>query len=689
MKRIFLIALILLFALPMPRVSLAACDCSFDVSRTPTTDSSGGAPDVGLVVHDPGTTPGDFVLCAIRYDNFSHGVQPPDSTWADLIDLQLPDGSGVSLFQQFYPGSYATALFQNDSGLSAENWSSACTAQSYRSAIDGIVTAASGAASSSAIAPAVMITQTLDELVNVFAAAGATTISSPSFGSIVSQQNSFAPSIGIVTSTNPIVSPTSTNNVHLSTAQVNGGISAALKCGQPPTPVATATATATATGTSGATPTATATPAVQINHIVVILMENHSFDNLFGTFPGARGTTSATLHTGGSYALTHAPNQYATDMGHTYGNALTDENGGAMNGFDLVGGCLSTDSPPYQCLSQYHQSDKPNLWTLAQDFALGDNFFQSMNGPSLPNHMFTLAASSFNINSNGNQVGTTDSWGCDAPLKASDCTAANVPSLQCTGVGTCPSCAGVTTSAFVSRLGLSSIYPCLTQPSILDEMNTAAITWKYYGIIAKGTSGYYWTTPNIFIDSTNGTANWTSHVVSDSTFDADASSGNLPQVSFITTASGWSFHAPAPLCTGENYVVDKLNAIAAGGSTQWNHTIVVLTWDEWGGTYDHVAPPVIDGLGLGIRVPILVISPYSLAGNVIHTQGSFESIVKQIEETYGLPSLGNRDVTATDLSAYLDYTQSPISSSVFSAANMPQRPLSGQPVVCQPASSAP
>ena len=115
----------------------------------------------------------------------------------------------------------------------------------------------------------------------------------------------------------------------------------------------------------------------------------------------------------------------------------------------------------------------------------------------------------------------------------------------------------------------------------------------------------------------------------DTQFDTDAAAGNLPQVSWITTADGYSDHSPAPICTGENYVVDKLNAIAAGPSSQWLHTIVVLTWDEWGGLYDHVAPPFVDNLGLAC-VPIIVISAVFGKRGDSHPGRVQFSIVKQI-----------------------------------------------------------
>ena len=126
-------------------------------------------------------------------------------------DFQLADGSGLSIFLQYYPpGSYPTATFENDSGLTAENWSYACVAESYRYGIDGVVTAlASLAASTTANAPADPIAHSLDLLLNIFAADGATVMSAPAFGSIQTQENSYGPGRWLVSSSDPTLSPTS------------------------------------------------------------------------------------------------------------------------------------------------------------------------------------------------------------------------------------------------------------------------------------------------------------------------------------------------------------------------------------------------------------------------------------------------------------------------------------------------
>jgi len=679
-----LLPFLVLFSLPWSTVVWAQvlcplCDCSFDAISGSTTASTGGNLNTSIAIADPGVHVGDSVLCLVGYDSYLHGINAIDNTWTNLGNLQLPDGSGESLLLQNYPGSYPTASFQNLSTLIAENWSAICVASSYRASLDGLVTSLANAASTTATAPKVVIDQTLTSLFNFCSTPGTITFSSPTLGSLVTQQHAFGPSVAVANSRDAIVSPTSANQITLSTSAVSGCISAAFKCGPNPTATATATATptatatgATATATATATPTATASPTGSITNIVVIEKENRSYDNYFGTFPcsgGPCGVSTATLSTGATYALTRGMDTTSTDFDHDYIPFITDIDGGLMDGFDKAPWCTSTSTPPYGCLIQQVQADIPNYWTLATNYALGDNMFPDIIGPSQPNHLAMLFASSFFDISNTWNNGTTQSWGCDAPLKASDCTAANVPGPQCTGAGTCPTCTA-TTSAYVQLLGQTpnTKYPCFTQTSLMDEAATASVSFKWYGDITFGDTGYYWTAPDELIRFTNGTANWTSHVVASTQFTTDADAGTLPQIAWVTPDLAHSEHPLEGICTGENWTMNLLNHLFAG--PQGAHTAVFIVWDESGGLYDHVNPPVIQSVGAnrlsaGPRVPVLVVSPYAratggVAANVIHTQVLFSSIVRQIENQFGLPRLGGHDSTVNDMSSFLNLNQTPI-----------------------------
>ena len=147
-------------------------------------------------------------------------------------------------------------------------------------------------------------------------------------------------------------------------------------------------------------------------------------------------------------------------------------------------------------------------------------------------------------------------------------------------------------------------------------------------------------------------------VVPESTFVGDSKSGRLPAVSWVTPPVGQSDHPPASICGGENWTVELVDALEH--SPQWRSTAVVLTWDDFGGFYDHVPPPHVDIYGLGPRVPAIVISPWARRGYVDHTTLEFSSVLRLIEVLHGLPVLGPRDAVAHDMLEAFDFSQKPI-----------------------------
>jgi phospholipase C len=153
------------------------------------------------------------------------------------------------------------------------------------------------------------------------------------------------------------------------------------------------------------------------------------------------------------------------------------------------------------------------------------------------------------------------------------------------------------------------------------------------------------------------TSLWTRRVKDERTFEADARAGRLPAFSWVTPTFRASSHPPFPICDAENWVVRKMNALVQG--PDWSSTALILAWDDFGGYYDHMAPPRVDRYGLGVRVPLLVISPYAKRGYVSHTAYSFESVLKTFERLAALPPLTARDRTAHDLLDSFDFTQQP------------------------------
>ncbi len=374
----------------------------------------------------------------------------------------------------------------------------------------------------------------------------------------------------------------------------------------------------------------------QIQHVVFIIKENRSFDEYFGTFPGANGATTGELSTGQLVPLGHTPDMTPADIGHRYFDAHAAVNGGLMNGFDTeYGGNIVGEN---LALTQMTQADIPNYFAYASNFALADNTFGSINAPSLPNHLYTIGAQSGGIFSNP-AVGS-NAWGCDST--------ANTTVLQMNPEGI-----------------INEIFPCIDFQTLADELESAGITWAGYGPI-QGESGFLWNTFDAIKHIRYGPL-W-SNVVSDTTFITDVQNGTLPQVSWLVTGQ-YNEHPPGSACLGENWTVEQLNALMA--SPYWSSTAVFLLWDEWGGFYDHVRPPIVDNLGLSPRVPMIVISPYAKPGYIDGTQYEPSSVLAFIETLFGLPALTERDANANNITNAFNFSQAPLAPLTLTPRNCP------------------
>jgi phospholipase C len=203
---------------------------------------------------------------------------------------------------------------------------------------------------------------------------------------------------------------------------------------------------------------------------------------------------------------------------------------------------------------------------------------------------------------------------------------------------------------------ITRVPPCFNFTTLADRLEEAGISWKYYAP-GFGQSGYIWSAFDA-IDQIRNTPLWDEKVVSDTQFVADASAGELPAVSWLVTGGGKSEHPPASTCMGENWTVDQINAVIQGGL--WSSTAIFLTWDDFGGFYDHVPPRQADAFGLGPRVPLLIISPYAKHGYISHTEYEFSSVLKFIETRFGLTPLCERDLLANDLLDSFNFHRRPL-----------------------------
>lgn len=379
---------------------------------------------------------------------------------------------------------------------------------------------------------------------------------------------------------------------------------------------------------------------IPITHIVIMDKENRSFDSYFGTFPGAEGTTHYTGTDGQQHTLNHQPDTLLNDIKHDPNSAHLAYDNGKMDKFALIPGAIQNGID--QADSQLYESDIPNYWKYAKIFTLDDHFFSTILGPSFANHFFSIAAEDNDVDAN--PVG--GNWGCDA-----------VPSTL--------------VEERHANGQIEHVFPCFENKTLGDLLNQANISWKYYAP-DQGTSGYIWSQYNA-IGHVRKTTQWQQHVVNYTQFVQDAQSGNLPAVSWLVEPSNVSDHPPASACAGENWTVQQINAIMQNPNL-WTHTAIILTWDDFGGFYDHVVPPKGPNgqTEFGFRVPTIIISPYAKQTFIDHTMYSFPSMLRFVENILGLPNLGFLDSTTSplgDLTNSFDFTQQPLPPLVLQTRN--------------------
>ena len=377
----------------------------------------------------------------------------------------------------------------------------------------------------------------------------------------------------------------------------------------------------------------TATP---IKHVVFLIKENRTFDNMFGMFPGANGATTG-VDQGEQRPLTQAPDRLPEDIKHCYECALQAWNEGKMDGFATI-----SEWADRYAYTQFRPEDLPAYWHWAEHNVLADNFFASAQGPSFPNHLFTIAAQSGGTHENPIQdlrvlrqrhreTGLYKAWGCDSLPNS------YVPVVDSEG-------------------NTKKVPPCfdfLTEGDLLTE---AGIPWAYYSA-TQYQNGYLWSAYDAVRHIREDEATWRSHMFPVDGLLDDIADGRLPPVTWVTPRFELSEHPEYSFCHGQNWTTEVVNAIMA--SPMWKDTAIFITWDDYGGFYDHVPPPQVDEFGFGIRVPMLLISPYARDGYVDHTLGEFSSVLRFIEDNWGLTQLTERDRAADNFVPAFDFEQPP------------------------------
>jgi phospholipase C len=360
-----------------------------------------------------------------------------------------------------------------------------------------------------------------------------------------------------------------------------------------------------------------------IKHIVFLIKENRTYDNMFGRFPRGDGATVGIDHDGNRVPLTPLPDSMV-DLQHGHSAARVAIDAGRMDGFSLL-----TDKNFHATRNQFTTAQPgqlPAYWGWARRYGLGDRMFSSLATSSFPNHLFTIAAQAAGT-IDGPNYGV-ERWGCDSPPNVT------VP---------------------VFRHGLfGRVRPCFDIQTTAGLLDRRHISWSSYGP-PPGARGYGWVAFDAIRPIRDGPA-WNAHVFPLAWLNTDLQQGYLAAVTWIVPPfreSDHPFGSATSLCQGENWSADIVNSIVR--SKMWPSTAIVIVWDDFGGFYDHVTPPLTTGyLGMGPRVPFLVISPWAKPG-IDHTTYEFSSVLKFIGENFGLPTLTDRERRSNSIADAFQY----------------------------------
>jgi phospholipase C len=376
-----------------------------------------------------------------------------------------------------------------------------------------------------------------------------------------------------------------------------------------------------------------------IKHVVFIVKENRTFDHYFGRYPGADGATHGLTSTSDRVPLTPAPDVLIPGPGHKFISGLRAINGGRMNGFDLVDPGDDLDS-----YTSFRRRGIPNYWAYADEFVLGDRTFSSIYGPTFPEHLYTVGAQSGRIVDNKIETAGEGGYCNDAEErvwrfeKLSDRERKVVYRAE----------------RLVDEETLRSfwqqVWPCLDFEVLPDQLNERKISWRYY---ADDNS---WMNALGAIRHIRYSRYWGPNVVPEEKLSGDIENERLARISWVVPGPGYNEHPGGPsVCMGENWTVRTINKIMR--SKYWKNIAIFITWDDFGGFYDHVPPPQYDIMGLGPRVPLLVISPWAKQGYIDSTEYEFSSVLTFMETTFDLDCMTARDCNASPVLNAFDFSQ--------------------------------
>lgn len=386
-------------------------------------------------------------------------------------------------------------------------------------------------------------------------------------------------------------------------------------------------------------------PRTPIKHFIVLMQENHTYDNYFGSYPRGDGIPSGVCmprnlarRSAGCvkpFALRNRPVQ---DLGHNRGVFLAELNGGRMNGF--VSGFRSQGLNGDLAMGNYDGTDIPFYWNIADEFVLFDRFFTSAGGGSVWNHMY---------------------WVSGTPGNPKDDR--------------------------IPKGGFGKL------PLIFDRLEEAGVSWKFYvqnydpritfrsRQASDRGSQIVWVPPLDYARYLDDPKLF-SHIVDMDEYYRDVARGTLPEVAYMAP-SGSSEHPPGSIQAGERFVRTIMNALIA--SKYWKDSAFTWSYDDWGGWYDHVRPPQVDKYGYGFRAPSLLVSAYARRGYIDHTTLDFTSWLKFIEENWNLKPLATRDAHAKSIMGAFDFSQTPRSPTIVAAVRGVKPPATPKRSIVYPA----
>ncbi len=379
-------------------------------------------------------------------------------------------------------------------------------------------------------------------------------------------------------------------------------------------------------------------PGVQvIQHVIIIMQENRSTDNLFHGLKGADTANYGFNSKGQKITLKSVPlaNSYGIDHYHPDFVAMYD--GGKMDGADLIPTQCGKGCPPNPQFAYVPESDVKPYFQMAEHYAFADRMFQSNQGPSYPAHQFIIAATSA-PSATSKLFEGEDTFGISKPAKHSGCGSA--PYIF---------------TYLINPVGQENqvVFPCFEHLTLMDLLDNQNLSWRYYTFNLD----YVWTGPNAISHIYNG-KDWSYVIPSPKQVLTDIAKGQLASVSWVTPPALSSDHPHGNDGSGPSWVASIVNAV--GKSKYWNSTAIFITWDDWGGWYDHVPPTIINSYMYGFRVPLVIVSPYAKPGYVSHVTHDFSSVVKFVETAFGLPSLGFGDAYSDDLTDCFNFNQKPL-----------------------------